>query len=275
VNSALYEGRVRHHRIAPFEHRFEYGLFWVKLDLAELDSVFAGHWLWSTRRPALAWFRRADFLGDPALPLDVAVRDLCEARLGRRPSGRIAVLTHLRYYGLSFNPVSFYFCEDEAGRLDAIVAEITNTPWLERHAYVLDGTKRPAETASTASRFAKEFHVSPFLPMDCEYAWRFDLDRERIVVHMENWRAGVRVFTATMNLARQEIGSRTLAQALLRHPFQSARVVLAIYWQALVLRLKGAPFFGHPSRGGDRPLPTNTTAGTGSPPVPAAWEPER
>ncbi|MEI2421818.1 DUF1365 family protein, partial [Arthrospira platensis SPKY2] len=105
----------------------------VCLDLAELDTVFRGRWLWSTQRPALAWLRREDHLGDPAHSLDESVRRLVAERTGRRPAGPIRLLAHLRYFGHCFNPVSFYYCYDAAGeRVETIVAEVNNTPWGER-----------------------------------------------------------------------------------------------------------------------------------------------
>ncbi len=251
MNSALYFGRVQHRRNEPFDHAFEYGLFLVGLDLDELDSVFADRWLWSTRRPALAWFRRADFHGDASVPLDRAVRDTVLSEIGRRPEGRIVLFTQLRLLGLSFNPVSFYYCFDREGRLDAIAAEITNTPWLQRHTYVVDA--RAAGAGPLRFRFAKRFHVSPFLAMDCEYDWTFGAPGAAVVVHMENRRDGRTVFDATMRLERREIGAKSLALALIAHPCSVARVVLAIYWQALVLRIKGAPFHENPARSGVHP----------------------
>lgn len=158
MHSCLYDGWVRHRRFAPRAHAFRYRLFMAYLDLTELDRVFRGRWFWSTRRPALAWFRRADYLGDPSVPLDQAVRDCVERNTGVRPRGPIRLLTHLRYFGYVFNPVSFYYCFDTADtRVETIVAEITNTPWGERHAYVLSARgEQPLRF-----RFGKAFHVSP------------------------------------------------------------------------------------------------------------------
>jgi len=218
----------------------------VWLDLAELDRVFHRRWFWSTRRRALAWFRRADFLGDPALPLDEAVRRrVMEAGQGR-PDGPIRVLTQLRNYGHCFNPVTFYYCYDATGtRVETVVAEITNTPWKQRHAYVLPAPRqRPDGRLDFA--FAKDFHVSPFMPMDMAYRWWFSLPGERLAVHMANTHGGVPVFDATLALERQEITGPALARVLLRFPFSTLRVLAGIYWQALRLKLKGVPVHDHP-----------------------------
>lgn len=249
MHSALYTGRLRHRRFVPRAHRFSYPLFMMYVDLAELDEVFRGRWLWSVRRPALAWLRRADYLGDAAVPLDTAVRERVAERTGVRPAGPIRMLTHLRYFGVAFNPVTFYYCFDPSDtRVEAVVAEITNTPWKERHAYVL--TEAMAEPGERGLRFcfAKEFHVSPFMPMAMSYDWRFDTPGRRLCVHMQNYQHGERVFDATLELSRREIGGASLARALLAFPCMTASVVARIHIQALRLWLKRVPFHAHPSR---------------------------
>jgi DUF1365 family protein len=184
------------------------------------------------------------------VPLDTAVRDLVASRLGSRPRGPIRLLTHLRYFGYSFNPVSFYYLFDAAdSRVEFIVAEITNAPWKQRHAYVMAvaGAARHGKRAWRFS-FQKEFHVSPFMPMDMRYDWSFGAPGEGLHVHMENWREGGVVFDATLNLRRQEMTAGALANALIRFPFITARVSALIYWQACKLLMKRARFFTHPSK---------------------------
>ncbi len=250
MRSALYPGWVAHRRLQPSRNSFRYRLFMVWLDLAELDRVFAGRWLWSTKRFALARFRREDYLGPHDRPLDVAVRDLVEQRTGARPAGAIRMLTHLRYFGYCFNPVTFYYCYDAGDRLETIVAEITNTPWRERHQYVLPLAAGRPEGAQRVWEFGKRFHVSPFLPMAMDYEWRFDAPGERLNVHMVNRGAGAdaRVFDATLALAREEIAGASLAKALAGYPLMTAKVVAMIHWQALKLWLKRTPFHTHPSK---------------------------
>lgn len=249
MHSALYTGRLRHRRFAPTPHVFEYRLYMTYLDLAELDEVFRNRWLWSTRRPALAWLRRADYLGDARLPLDGAVRDRVERETGKRPAGPVRLLTHLRTFGHCFNPVSFYYCYDEIGeRVETIVAEITNTPWKERHAYVLPARVGEGAGAALRFRFGKAFHVSPFMPMDIDYDWRFTPPGKRLTAHMESRRAGAKVFDATLSLERREITGASLAGALVGYPFATLQVVGAIYWQALRLWLKRVPFHVHPAK---------------------------
>ena len=247
MNSAVYTGLVQHRRFRPAPHRFRFRLFMMYLDLDELPEALDGHWLWSARRAAPARFHRADYHGDPEVPLAESVRRTVAEKTGARPEGPIRLLTHLRYYGYCFNPVSFYYCFDRQGsHVETILTEITNTPWGERHAYVLPRT--PQMNGVMRFRFAKDFHVSPFMPMDQRYDWRFSPPGRRLAVHMENYdHAGV-IFDATMSLARRELTSRTLARALLAYPWMTAGVVTAIHWNAFKLWLKGNPVFTHPER---------------------------
>jgi uncharacterized protein len=250
MKSALYTGWIQHRRFGPAKNAFRYRIFMSFLDLAELPRLFERRWFWSAHRPALAWFRRADFLGPAEVPLDEAVRDLVLERTGHRPNGPIRLLTHLRHFGYSFNPVSFYYVYDATdSRVETIVAEITNTPWKERHAYVLQVAKA-ARAGQTAWRFGfdKEFHVSPFLPMDMQYDWCFGAPGDRLHVHMENWRNGEARFDATLNLKREEMSAGSLARALVRFPLITLKVSALIYWQALKLLWKRAPFHVHPHK---------------------------
>jgi len=217
----------------------------VYLDLAELPEVFRGRWLWSIERPNLVSFRRRDYLGDPAIPLDRAVRDLVEERSGRRPLGPVRLLTQLRNLGIGFNPVSFYYCFDERDEtVEALVAEVTSTPWGERHCYVL--RKRDDGRGFTHLESPKELHVSPFMGMAQTYRWKVGDPGDRLSLSIANREGDRTVFDAALLLRRRPLGGRALAGALLRHPAMTAQTIASIYWQALRLWIKGAPFHPHP-----------------------------
>jgi uncharacterized protein len=244
--SAVYEGVVRHRRHAPRPHAFRYRVAMLYLDLDELDAVFARRWLWSTRRAAIGAFRRADYLGPPERPLADAVRDRVEAATGTRPAGPVRLLTHPRYFGFVFNPVSFYWCHDTAGRPTHVVAEITNTPWKERHAYVLAVADARRDGDAYAWDFPKAFHVSPFMAMARDYRWRLSPPDAALRVHMDVLAGSAREFDATLTLRRRPADGRGLARVLWRYPLMTVQVVAAIHWQALRLWLKRTPVHDHP-----------------------------
>lgn len=245
MESCLYVGKVRHRRHEPVEHAFSFPLFMLYLDLAELDRVFAGRWLWSTRRPAFARFDPRDHLGAGALPLDEVARKTVEEHTGERPKGPIRLLTHLRYAGYVFNPVSLYYCFDEAGEdLVAVVGDVRNTPWGERHSYVI---ARNDDAPGLRGQHPKRFHVSPFMQMELDHRWSLSTPGRWLVAHVSNRAAdGSRIFDASLALRRRAITGRALAAALARHPAMTLELHAAIYWQALRLWLEGAPFHPHP-----------------------------
>lgn len=248
LTSAVYEGIVHHRRHGPRAHEFHYRVAQVFLDLDELEQVFADRWFWSLNRRNLAEFRRSDFLGPGTLSLAEAVRDCVAGVTGQRPAGPIRLLTHLRYAGHSFNPVSFYYCYGPDGvTLDTIVAEITNTPWHERHAYVLSAQGAQQRGSALQWTFDKAFHVSPFIPMDRTYQWQLSSPGRTLSVHMGVLRDGELEFDAVLALQRRVLDGASLARVLLRFPLMTTQVVTAIYWNALRLWLKGTPVYRHPA----------------------------
>jgi DUF1365 family protein len=221
------------------------------LDLAELDQIFDGRWLWSAGRRNVAEFRRSDYLGDPQVSLLDAVREHVRAATGTAPTGPIRLLTHLRYFGHCFNPVSFYYCFGEDGTtLETIVAEITNTPWKERHSYVLPVAAAARRGSAYAWAFRKAFHVSPFLPLQRDYAWRFTAPGPFLRVQMDVMAKALREVDATLVLERRELNASSLARVLWRFPLMTLRVVAAIHWQALLIWLRRNPVYDHPESPG-------------------------
>lgn len=246
--SAVYDGWVRHRRHDPVHHDFQYRHAMLLLDLDELPRVLEMRPLYSATRRALSRFRREDYLGDPQRPLADCVRELVQERTGSRPRGPVRLLTTLRTLGHSFNPVSFYYCFSQSGeRVDAVVAEVTNTPWGDSHAYVLS---RDDSSGVMHDTMDKVFHVSPFIGMDNHYDWRVTEPGRRLLVHIdERDDAGTHVFDVTLSLERREMTPGRLLRMLARFPLTSLRVVALIYWNALRLKLKGAPYFRRPANG--------------------------
>jgi DUF1365 family protein len=216
------------------------------LDLDELPELFDRHPLYSARRPAPVRFRRSDYLGDPDVPLAESARRLVEERTGHQPQGPVRLLTHLRYLGRSFNPVSFYYLYDRAGeRVEAVIAEVTNIPWRERHSYVVERSG----SGPIRGRLAKRLHVSPFMPMEQAYDWRITVPGDALHVRIANLEGGSRVFDATLAMRRRELSPALMTRVLLTYPPMSLAVPARIYANALRLKLKGARYHPHPSRG--------------------------
>ncbi|MGE8421069.1 hypothetical protein D3C77_154410 [compost metagenome] len=250
MNSSVCQGWVSHRRMTPHHHVFRYriGMFYLDLDeQAWLTGL--SPWLGRSRFAPLSW-RESDYL--PGLTRDgeslaQAARLLVAQATGQRPEGAVHLLAQPRCWGLSFNPVSFYFCHDLDGHLAAILLEVRNTPWRERFHYVL-----PVQEGQGRSfAMTKAFHVSPFMPLDMDYRLHFLLDQQRVRIHMENWRAGHKVFEADLALQRQPLNRVALHRHILAFPWMSLRTVSSIYWQALRLLLKRTPIYDHTAGQGD------------------------
>lgn len=230
MKSAVYAGTVRHRRFAERHNEFSHRVAYAYVDLAELPHLLGGRLL--RRRPGLVRFRRRDYLGDARTPLADAVREVVAQRSGTRPQGPIRLLTTLRTFGVCFNPISLYYCFDADERLQAVVAEVTNTPWGERHAYVVD--------AANGGALDKALHVSPFMPMEQSYVLRAPAPDQTLSVHVESTHGGERAFDVTLSLRRRPFA----AHAMLRAP--ALRTLALIYGHALGLWVKRVGYHPHP-----------------------------
>lgn len=254
MNSAIYTGFVSHQRFLPKPHSFRYKAFMMYLDLDELPQLFEKTRFWSYQKANIASFKRADYYGDATKPLKTEIRHLIYSATGQYPHGAICLLTNMRYFGHCFNPVSFYYVfEADNTTLQAIVTHITNTPWGEDYAYVHDyAAEKLIKTTKngniTAFKLDKKFHVSPFMPMEIDYDWAFKLEGKQLLVHMKNYKNNQQLFNATLALQRQEITESALNWLLIQYPFMTLKVVVGIYWHALLLWLKRIPFHSHPSK---------------------------
>jgi len=243
LHSALYTGTVRHRRFSPRAHAFQYNIFMPYLDLDEVEHIFKQSRFCSLEKFNLASMRRQDFSIDDGFSLKQSIINIATNTLGKLPIQSVRLLSNLRYFGIQFNPISTYYCFDAQENLLCTVAEVTNTPWFERHHYVIPNG---GEERVSQHIFPKDFHVSPFMDMDMHYKWKSNSPEEKLFIHMENLSGEEKVFDATMTLNRQPLSATALDKKILAYPFMSLKVVTSIYWQALKLYLKKTPLYDHP-----------------------------
>lgn len=244
LKSAIYKGRLSHERLSPKRHRFEYSVFMMYIDLDELETVFSKAMEWSYKRPAVAWLKRNDFIGDSRQSIKASVIEKIREETGNKFQGSVRMLANLRYFGFLMNPLVCYYCFDQNEKLQYIVAEVTNTPWKEKHCYVLACNP---DTPIQRIDFEKKMHVSPFNSMDMSYKWQSNLPTEKLSIRLLNWYQDTRHFEANLVLEREEITSAGLHRLMLSYPFMTLKVFGAIYWQALKLYIKGVQFVPHPN----------------------------
>ena len=237
IESGLFIGTLRHRRFDPVPHAFSYPLFMALLDIARLPQLMSRSRLTSYNRWNWASFDDRDHLGDPARPLRERLAADAAQHGIELPDGPIFLLTHLRYLGYCFNPVSFFYCFDADERLQLVLAEVRNT-FGGGHNYWL----RPDPASRTfRAAAAKSLYVSPFLAVDLDYAFALTLPASRLVAHMNTVKEGAVCFDATLSLARRPWIASEILRVLVRYPAMTAKVIAGIHWQALRLWWKGVP----------------------------------
>lgn len=253
--SGLYCGKVTHQRSKPVRHGFTFNMMMFLLNCDEMQeakkkSPFGP--LFKIERFSLFSFHRKDVHRPECPNLKHAVLETVENISGMKcsPTDQVYILTQCRILGFVFNPVSFYYVVDQHQHCKALMAEINNTPWNERHCYVLNAKTAQQESSDTAfqSTFKKNFHVSPFMAMNQTYDWSFSRPSSQIRVNMVNRDETLgSCFKATLELERKPLNSLSLCIEFLKTPFCTLKTVAGIYWHAALLKMKGVPYVEHPT----------------------------
>jgi DUF1365 family protein len=235
MNSAIYIGTVMHRRLEPVKHDFLYNIHMPCIDIDEIDTLSQQSRLLGQKWWNILRFKREDYVGTG--DLKSAVQSKIKALTGESIEGRVMLLCQLRCFGIYFSPVNFYYVYDQQDNWRYLLAEVSNTPWNERHYY--------AVPAGDSWQHDKAFHVSPFNPMDQQYQWQLapldELAQLKINVHKQD-----KVFEAGIKLHRTAISAGLLTKLLIKTPIMPVKILFGIYSHAFKLWLKSAPFYSHP-----------------------------
>lgn len=247
MKSCLFVGDIEHRRFAPVKHEFTYSVCYYYLDVEEIPKIFRVPFLFSYNFPGLLSFWRKNYLKGRSGTIREVVASIIKEKTGNDFDGPIRMLTNISYFGYCFNPVTFYYCYDREENLKYILSNVTNTPWGENHIDFLTFKGGDKDLFS----LPKSFHVSPFMPMEIDYKWVFNIPQNDIYVLMQNRHSGTDplVFDSTLKLKRKELNFQNVLTYFLRFPFVTFKTSLAIYYHAGILYfLKKIPFYTHPNK---------------------------
>jgi len=251
---AVADAMIRHRRYLPKSHHFETQLNYLWFDPEQIETITQQSYLWSSKRWNILTLDPDDFL----IMEQGSIREKVAKILDKQANfilpfdAEIRVLALPRTCGFRFNSVVFYFIFDIHDQPLFILSEITNTPWNERHVYAHDCRHESVPQAHPKNyvfEFKKSFHVSPFMPMQMDYRWHFNLSAQRTIIHMQLWQQEILQFDATM---RFSLSSITFPSQQHRYAissvFEPFKMMAGIYWNATRLWIKKVPFYRHPKK---------------------------
>jgi len=246
--SKIYVGNINHRRLSPKKHSFNYSLYMLALDTREMEKKQSPSWLFGFYKFYPLSFIEKDYLRSEPGTLNQRIRNKMTELGGDIDISRIIMLVQVRCFGIYFSPANFYFCYDQNDKCTYMLAEVSNTPWNERHYYLVN-LQREYEKKNE-----KCFQVSPFMDLDMAYFWQVKPpsdDNEKLVINIENKRENLQnskaetVFEVCLRMDKQEFTQKSLLNVWCQLPVMTIKVIFSIYWQALKLFIKGIPFVGY------------------------------
>jgi DUF1365 family protein len=234
-------GEVRHTRLKPTRHAFNYPTYFLMLPLRAMRQS-DGSALARNRRGLLSFHDsdHGDGRSDCLAWLDalLAAEGIADAQ------GEVWLHTYPRVLGYTFKPVSFWYCHTAEGALRVIVAEVNNT-FGERHCYLLDAPRYGQDL-----RADKVFHVSPFCSIEGGYRFRFmrtvQDGVEKTVARVDHHDNAGPLLQTSVAGTLEPLTRASLRKALWRYPAMTLGVMARIHWQAFKLWRKRVPFVSKP-----------------------------
>jgi DUF1365 family protein len=240
--ATLYAGRIAHIRHTPFRHRFDYRIWMLCADLDRLGELAAGSGLLGHNKPGLISIQDRDHGFRDGLPLRAFVEAALAGQNLAEYGAKILFVTTPRLLGYAFNPISFYFCHDTAGRLGAVLHQVKNT-FGDQVGYVMP-VHRPGLIRQSAP---KRMHVSPFFDMQGGYRFALTPPGEKLTVSIQYGTPAQKRMTATMILQARPFTDASVLRLMAQMPLAPMKVIVAIHWQALKLFLRGARLHAAPN----------------------------
>ncbi|WP_435237731.1 DUF1365 domain-containing protein [Psychromonas sp. PT13] len=250
LKSGIYKGWVGHRRFSPKPHSFKYGIFLLAIDLDELPKLTnIGPWFKSNKFAPLN-LKCSDYLDHKSQLSKQDVWLKIQSLGAKIVPKRVMFIGQLRCFGLYFSPINAYYCFDQDDQLIYLLAEVSNTPWNERHYYLIP--LNPSEDKKAANKLISEkvFHVSPFMDLNMEYQWVIKKPADQLKLHIQNMHlsTGEKVFDASLTMQRMDFTNKNLRSCLASIPMMTLKTLWGIYWQALKLFIKGVPYVAHPQK---------------------------
>lgn len=249
--SSIYLGNINHRRLSPKKHSFNYTLYMLALDASEVEKQQSPSWLFGFSKFHPLRFFEKDYIKSEPGSLNQRIRNKVTELGGDTDISRVLMLVQVRCFGIYFSPANFYFCYDQSDNCTYMLAEVSNTPWNERHFYLVNLQNKDEMINE------KYFQVSPFMDLNMSYFWQVkppSSDYEKLAINIQSKRENLqsgkmdKLFDVSLLMHKKEFTHKSLLGVWCQLPVMTIKVVFSIYWQALKLFIKGIPFIGYQTK---------------------------